>query len=210
MREYFRPNLWPNTPDILTEFLQQGGRPAFMIRLALAATLGANYGIYGPAFELSENRAVRAGSEEYLDSEKYQIRNWNLNDPASLSQLIAKINQIRRGNPALQSDWNLRFHFADNGQIIVYSKMTDDLLNIIVVVVNLDPFRTQSAWVDLPLDAFHLDPRQPYQMHDLLTDVRYVWRGPRNYVELNPQRLPAHIFCIRRRVRTENGVDYFA
>ncbi len=210
VREYFRPNLWPNTPDILTEFLQQGGRPAFMIRLALAATLGANYGIYGPAFELSENRAVRAGSEEYLDSEKYQIRNWNLNDPASLSQLIAKINQIRRGNPALQSDWNLRFHFADNGQIIVYSKMTDDLLNIIVVVVNLDPFRTQSAWVDLPLDAFHLDPRQPYQMHDLLTDVRYVWRGPRNYVELNPQRLPAHIFCIRRRVRTENGVDYFA
>jgi starch synthase (maltosyl-transferring) len=210
VREYFRPNLWSNTPDILTEFLQQGGRPAFMIRLALAATLGANYGIYGPAFELSENRAVRAGSEEYLDSEKYQIRNWNLNDPASLSQLIAKINQIRRGNPALQSDWNLRFHFADNGQIIVYSKMTDDLLNIIVVVVNLDPFRTQSAWVDLPLDAFHLDPRQPYQMHDLLTDVRYVWRGPRNYVELNPQRLPAHIFCIRRRVRTENGVDYFA
>lgn len=209
VREYFRPNLWPNTPDILTEFLQQGGRPAFMIRLALAATLGANYGIYGPAFELSENRAVRAGSEEYLDSEKYQIRNWNLDDPASLSQLIAKINQIRRGNPALQSDWNLRFHFADNGQIIVYSKMTDDLLNIIVVVVNLDPFRTQSAWVDLPLDSFHLDPRQPYQMHDLLTDTRYVWRGPRNYVELNPTRLPAHIFCIRRRVRTENGVDYF-
>jgi len=210
VREYFRPNLWPNTPDILTDFLQHGGRPAFMIRLALASTLGANYGIYGPAFELSENRAVRAGSEEYLDSEKYQLRNWNLDDPASLSQLIAKINQIRRENPALRSDWNLRFHFVDNGQIIVYSKMTDDLLNIIVVVVNLDPFRTQSGWVDLPLDAFHLDPRQPYQMHDLLTDARYVWRGPRNYVELNPQRLPAHIFCIRRRLRTENGVDYFA
>ena len=139
-----------------------------MIRLALAATLGANYGIYGPAFELGENRAVRPGSEEYLDSEKYQIRNWNLDDPDSLAQLIAKINQIRRENPALHSDWSLRFHPADNDQIIVYSKMTDDLLNIIVVVVNLDPFRTQSAWVDLPLDAFHLDPRQPYQMHDLL------------------------------------------
>jgi starch synthase (maltosyl-transferring) len=209
VREYFRPNLWPNTPDILTDYLQHGGRPAFMIRLALAATLGANYGIYGPAFELSENRAVRPGSEEYLDSEKYQIRNWDLDRPDSLAKLIANVNQIRRENPALHGDWSLRFHPADNDQILVYSKTTDDLLNIIVVAVNLDPYRTQSAWLDLPLDLFHLDPRQPYQMHDLLTDARYVWRGPRNYVELNPQRLPAHIFCIRRRVRTENGVDYF-
>jgi starch synthase (maltosyl-transferring) len=209
VREYFRANLWPNTPDILTEFLQQGDRPAFMIRLVLAATLGANYGIYGPAFELGENRAVRPGSEEYLDSEKYQIRNWDLDNPNSLAKLIAKLNQTRRENPALQGDWSLRFHQADNDQIIVYSKMTDDLLNIIVVAVNLDPYRTQSGFVDLPLDMFHLDPRQPYQMHDLLTDARYVWRGSRNYVELSPQRLPAHIFCIRRRVRTENGVDYF-
>jgi starch synthase (maltosyl-transferring) len=201
--------LWPNTPDILTDYLQSGGRPAFMIRLVLAATLGANYGIYGPAFELSENRAVRPGSEEYLDSEKYQIRNWDRDRPDSLAKLIATVNQIRRENPALQGDWSLRFHPAENDRIIVYSKMTDDLLNIIVVAVNLDPYRTQSAWVDLPLDLFHLDPRQPYQMHDLLTDARYVWRGPRNYVELAPQRLPAHIFCIRRRVRTENGVDYF-
>jgi len=209
VREYFRPNLWPNTPDILTDFLQHGGRSAFMVRLALATTLGANYGIYGPAFELGENRAVRPGSEEYLDSEKYQIRSWDLDYPNSLAELVAKVNQIRRENPALHDDWSLRFHPADNDQIIVYSKTTDDLLNIIVVAVNLDPNRTQSAWVDLPLDLFHLDPRQPYQMHDLLTDARYVWRGPRNYVELNPQRLPAHIFCIRRRVRTENGVDYF-
>ena len=209
VREYFRPNLWPNTPDILTDYLQAGGRPAFMIRLALAATLGANYGIYGPAFELSENRAVRPGSEEYLDSEKYQIRNWDLDRPDSLAKLIATVNQIRRENPALHGDWSLRFHAVENDRIIVYSKMTDDLLNIIVVAVNLDPYRTQSSWVDLPMDLFHLDPRQPYQMHDLLTDARYVWRGPRNYVELDPQRLPAHIFCIRRRVRTENGVDYF-
>jgi starch synthase (maltosyl-transferring) len=209
VREYFRPNLWPNTPDILNDFLQRGGRPAFMIRLALAATLGANYGIYGPAFELWENRAAAPGSEEYLDSEKYQIRAWDLDRPGNLAKLIGKVNQIRRENPALHSDWGLRFHPADNDQIVIYSKMTDDLLNIIVTVVNLDPNRTQSAWVDLPLDRFHLDPRQPYQMHDLLTDTRYVWRGPRNYVELNPQRLPAHIFCIRRRVRTEDGVDYF-
>jgi starch synthase (maltosyl-transferring) len=209
VREYFHPNLWPNTPDILTEFLQQGGRPAFMIRLMLAATLGANYGIYGPAFELGENRPVRPGSEEYLDSEKYQVRNWDLENPSSLAGLIAKVNQIRRGNPALQGDLSLRFHPVDNEQIIAYSKMSDDLLNIIVAVVNLDPSRTQAGMIDLPLDVFHLDPRQPYQMHDLLTDAKYEWRGPRNYVELNPQRLPAHIFCIRRRVRTENGVDYF-
>ena len=210
VREYFHPNLWPNTPDILTDFLQHGGRPAFMQRLILAATLGANYGIYGPAFELCENRAVAAGSEEYLDSEKYQIRSWDLESPDSLSRLIAQVNQIRRENLALHSDWTLQFHPADNGQIIAYSKRTDDLLNIIVVVVNLDPTRTQSALVDLPLDDFHLDPRQPYQMHDLLSGARYVWRGPRNYVELNPQLLPAHIFCVRRRVRTEDGVDYFA
>ncbi len=209
VREYFRPNLWPNTPDILTDFLQQGGPPAFMSRLVLAATLGANYGMYGPAFELCENRAVAPGSEEYLDSEKYQLRTWGLESPNSLAKLIAQVNRIRRENLALHSDWSLRFHFADNDQIIVYSKMTDDLLNIIVTVVNLDPNRIQSAWVDLPLDVFHLDPRQPYQMHDLLTDTRYVWQGSHNYVELNPQRLPAHIFRIRRRVRTENGVDYF-
>jgi starch synthase (maltosyl-transferring) len=209
VREYFRSNLWPNTPDILPEFLQLGGRPAFMIRLTLAATLGANYGIYGPAFELGENRAVRSGSEEYLDSEKYQVRNWDLDNPASLAELIAKINRIRRENPALQADLNLNFHPVENEQIIAYSKMSDDLLNIIVAVVNLDPQRTQAGMIDLPLDLFYLDPRQPYQMHDLLTDAKYVWRGSRNYVELNPQRLPAHIFCIRRRVRTENGVDYF-
>jgi starch synthase (maltosyl-transferring) len=209
VREYFRANLWPNTPDILTDFLQRGGRPAFMIRLALAATLGANYGIYGPAFELGESRAVRAGSEEYLDSEKYQLRNWDLNSPTSLAELITRVNQIRRENPALQADRNLDFHPVDNEQIIAYSKMSDDLLNIIVTVVNLDPEHTQAGMIDLPLDLLHLDPRQPYQMHDLLTDAKYVWRGPRNYVELTPQRLPAHIFCIRRRVRTADGVDYF-
>ena len=208
--EYFRPNLWPNTPDILTDFLQEGGRPAFMIRLALAATLGANYGIYGPAFELGENRAVRPKSEEYFDSEKYQVRNWDLDDPDSLAGLITIVNRLRRENPALHSDLSLQFHPVDNEQIIAYSKMTNDLLNIVVTVVNLDPDHTQAGMVDLPLDVLHLDPRQPYQMHDLLTGARYTWRGSRNYVELNPQRLPAHIFCIRRRVRTENGVDYFA
>jgi starch synthase (maltosyl-transferring) len=209
VREYFRPNLWPNTPDILNEFLQVGSRPAFMIRLALAATLGANYGIYGPAFELGENRAQRRGSEEYLESEKYQLRHWDIQRTDSLSGLIARINRIRKDNRALQSDWSLRFHNVDNDQLIAYSKSTKDQSNIIVVVVNLDPFNKQSGFVDLPLEDFHLDPYQPYQVHDLLTDNRYFWHGPHNYVELNPLNLPMHIFRIRRKVRSEQDFDYF-
>ncbi len=209
IREYFRPNLWPNTPDILTDFLQFGGRPAFMIRMVLAATLGASYGIYGPAFELGENRAIRPGSEEYLDSEKYQIRQWDIDNPDSLRSLIARVNHIRHENPALHGDWSLRFHPVDNDQLIVYSKTTADLSNIIVVVVNLDPHHTQSGWVDLPVEEFRLDPQQRYQVHDLLTDAHYFWHGIHNYVELNPQAMPAHIFCIRRLVRTERDFDYF-
>ena len=209
VKEFFRPNLWPNTPDILTEYLQYGGRPAFVIRLFLAATLGANYGIYGPAFELCENRALRTGSEEYLNSEKYEIRVWDINRPDSLKDLIARINQIRRENLALQSDWSLKFHPVDNDQLIAYSKASEDLSDIILVVVNLDPHHKQSGWVDVPLDDFGLDPRQEYQMHDLVTDNRFLWHGSRNYVELDPQRLPAHIFRVRRRVRTERDFDYF-
>jgi starch synthase (maltosyl-transferring) len=209
VREYFRPNLWPNTPDILTDFLQFGGRPAFIIRLVLAATLAASYGIYGPAFELCENHAVRPGSEEYLDSEKYQVRHWDIDHADSLKSLIARVNRIRSENSALHGDWGLRFHPVDNDQLIVYSKTTADLSNIIVVVVNLDPHHTQSGWVDLPVEAFQLDPHQPYQVHDLLTDARYFWHGMHNYVELNPQVMPAHIFRVRRLVRTERDFDYF-
>jgi starch synthase (maltosyl-transferring) len=199
VREYFRPNLWPNTPDILTELLQQSGRPALISRLVLAATLGANYGIYGPTFELGDSRALRPGSEEYLDSEKYQIRRWDLSSSGSLRELIASVNRTRRENPALHRDWNLRFHEVDNEQLIAYSKVTDDLTNIMVVVVNLDPAYKQSGWVDLPLADFHIEPGESYQMHDLLADARYLWSGSRNYVELDPQRIPAHIFRIERR-----------
>jgi starch synthase (maltosyl-transferring) len=209
VREFMRPNVWPNTPDILTEYLQYGGRPAFMARLVLAATLSANYGIYGPAFELCENRAVRQGSEEYLDSEKYQIRAWDVASPASLKGLISRVNQIRRENPALQSDWSLRFHPLDNDQLIAYSKAAEDLSDIILVIVNLDSRYKQSGWIDVPLDDFKLDPDQTYQVHDLLTDARYLWHGSRNYVELNPLILPAHIFRVRRRLRTERDFDYF-
>jgi starch synthase (maltosyl-transferring) len=209
VREFFRPNLWPNTPDILPEYLQFGGRPAFVARLVLAATLGASYGIYGPAFELSENRAIRPGSEEYLDSEKYQLRHWDLDNPWSLREVIARVNQARRENAALQCDWNLRFHEVDNEKIICYSKTTPDFSNVILVVVNLDPAHTHSGWVTLDLPALGLDGVHPYQVHELLGDSRFLWTGARNYVELNPQSSPAHVLRIRRKVRTERDFDYF-
>jgi len=208
-REYFRPNLWPNTPDILTEYLQLGGRPAFMARLVLAATLGANYGIYGPAFELCEQQARELGSEEYLNSEKYEIRQWNLEQPTSLQDFIARVNLIRRENPALHGDWSLRFHEVENEQLLCYSKMAADFANVILVVVNLDPHHTHAGWLELSLETLGLDQHQPYQVHDLLSDARYLWQGSRNYVELNPQSAPAHIFRLRRRVRTERDFDYF-
>jgi starch synthase (maltosyl-transferring) len=195
--EYFRPNLWPNTPDILTEYLQSGGRPAFMTRLVLAATLGASYGIYGPAFELGVNTPREPGSEEYLNSEKYEIKHWDTSRD-SLKDLITRVNLIRRENPALQSNLNLNFHTVDNEELICYSKHTEDCANIILVVVNLHPHYTHSGWVELPLDKLGIDPQQPYQVHDLLSDARYQWHGARNYVELNPNICPAHIFRVCR------------
>jgi starch synthase (maltosyl-transferring) len=208
VRETMRPNLFANTPDILHEYLQSGGRPAFQIRLVLAATLGASYGIYGPAFELCEGRAL-PDSEEYLDSEKFQIRHWDLDAPHSLRAFIARVNQIRRDNLALQRDDRLRFSPVDNERLIFYGKTTPDLSNILLVVVNLDPHHTQAGWVEVPLTELGLDERQPYQVHDLLGDARYLWHGSRNYVSVNPHAAPAHIFRVRRRVRTERDFDYF-
>jgi len=207
--EYFRPNLWPNTPDILTEQLQMGGRPVFVTRLVLAATLGASYGIYGPAFELMEHRAVAPGREEYLDSEKYEIRQWDRGRPDSLAELIARVNRIRRENPALQQDRTLRFHDIDNDQLIAYSKRSEDGANTILVVVNLDPHHVQSGWIELPLEELGIDPSSGFQVHDLLGDGRYLWHGPRNFVELSPHVLPAHVFRVRHRVRTEADFEYF-
>jgi starch synthase (maltosyl-transferring) len=201
VKEFFRPNLWPNTPDILTEALQTGGRPAFVQRLVLAATLGASYGIYGPAFELMEHVPREHGSEEYLDSEKYQLREWDLAQPDSLSELIGLVNRIRRENPALQSDHSLRFHPADNEQILCYSKAEGE--NLILVAVNLDPRNPQQAWIELDLEALELDREQPFHVHDLLTGARYVWHGSRNYVRLDPHQVPAHIL----RVRTERDFE---
>lgn len=198
IRQYFRPNLWPNTPDILTDYVQHGGKPAFMARLVLAATLGANYGIYGPPFEVCENVPLAPGKEEYLNAEKYEIRYWDLNQPGSLSALISRINRARREHPALQRDLGLRFHFTDNDQIISYTKSTEDGSNVVLMVVNLDPYNTQSGWVTLALESLGMNPRDPYQVHDLLTDTRYVWQGPRNFVQLDPKNIPAHLFHVRR------------
>ena len=209
VREFFRPNQWPNTPDILTEFLQMGGRPAFVVRLLLAATLGANYGIYGPAFEMQENRPVRHGSEEYLNSEKYEIRHWDLERPDSLRGLIARVNGIRNENAALQNDWSLRFHSTDNDQLICYSKESDDRSNLLVTVVNLDPHHSQSGFVTLPLDELEIPHDRAFEAEDLLGGERYLWNGPRNYVELNPAKLSGHILRIHRRLRVETDFEYF-
>jgi len=208
-REYLRPNLWANTPDILPESLQYGGRPAFQSRLVLAATLGASYGLYGPAFELCEGTALRPGSEEYLDSEKYQLRHWPIERPDSLRHFVAQVNRIRREHPALQRNDTLAFHAVDDEKLIAYSKTTDDLTEVILTVVCLDPHHRHSGWVELPLEELGLDRVRPYQAHDLLGGGRYLWSGSRNYVELDPAVIPAHIFAIRRHLRTERDFDYY-
>jgi starch synthase (maltosyl-transferring) len=207
--QFFRPNLWPNTPDILTEQLQTGGRPAFMQRLVLAATLGASYGIYGPAFELQESQPLEEGSEEYLDSEKYEIRYWELERSESLADFIGRVNRIRKDNPALQSDRSLRFHRIENDELIAYSKCTEDRSNVVLTVVNLNPRLTQEGWLELDLDALGVDPDQNFQVHELLTDARHVWQGSRNFVRLDPSVAPAHMFRIRGKVRTEHDFESF-
>jgi len=209
VRDFFRPNLWPNTPDILPEYLQIGGRPAFTSRMVLAATLSANYGIYGPAFELCENRAKALDSEEYLNAEKYEIKDWDLSHPDSLAEFISRINRIRQENPALQNDWSLRFHSIENDQLLCFSKHTEDFSNLILVVVNLDPHHIQAGWIDIPLADFKIDSTQAFQMHDLLGDARFLWYGSRNYVALDPGILPAHILRLRKKIRTERDFDYF-
>jgi starch synthase (maltosyl-transferring) len=224
--EFFRASLWPNTPDILTEYLQFGGRAGFTIRLVLAATLGASYGIYGPPFELLENRPREPGSEEYLDSEKYQARLWDRDRADSLRPLIALLNRIRRENAPLQSDRGLKFHDVDNENLIAYSKSgrwesdgresaaqsADGSVAVgdsVLTVVNLDPHHAQSGWLQLDLAALGLPAEGSFQVHDLLSGARFLWRGASNYVALDPAHSPAHVLRIRRRVRTERDFDYF-
>ncbi|MEX2466779.1 MAG: alpha-1,4-glucan--maltose-1-phosphate maltosyltransferase [Gemmatimonadota bacterium] len=215
VRDFFRPNFWPNTPDILPEYLQTGGRPGFMVRLALAATLTSNYGIYGPAFELQAAMPARPGSEEYLHSEKYEIREWDLDRADSLRGFIGRVNRIRRENPALQETHNVRFHDTDNDEILAYSKATRDGSNVVLVVVNLDPHHRQSGWVDLDLDALGVGPddthadHEEYVVHDELGGERFLWHGSRSYVELRPDQMPVHIFRVSRRARSEADFEYY-
>ena len=219
--EYFRPNFWPNTPDILTEYLQTGGRPAFMNRIVLAAMLSSNYGIYGPAYELMEHKPLRPGSEEYLNSEKYEVRAWDLESRHSLRHFVSQLNRIRRENPALHDNRTLRFHNIENDRLIAFSKASgghgvrtlnpygDELgsrppvpragspeNNVILTVVNLDVNNAQQAFIQVDLDALGLSPDVPYEVHDLLSDARYTWRGAWNYIELNPHVVPAHVFRV--------------
>ena len=208
-RDYFRPNVWPNTPDILHEALQSGLRAVFASRLVLAATLSANYGIYGPTYELMESAAREPGSEEYRDSEKYQLRHWDYDRPDSLWPLIARINQIRRDNAALQSDHTLTFCSVDNDQLLAFVKQDATAKNILLIVVNLDPHNSQSGWVALDLKMLGIAADERFQVHDLLSDQRYQWRGEFNYVLLDPHRMPAHVFKLRRHVRSESDFDYF-
>jgi starch synthase (maltosyl-transferring) len=208
--DYFRPNVWPNTPDILHEQLQGGEASVYMSRLVLAATLSASYGIYGPTYELREHLPREHGSEEYLDSEKYQLRHWNHDDPESLAPFIARVNRIRRENPALQWDRTLRFLHIDNPQLLAYAKSSADGSNVVVTVVNLDPHNVQSGWVGLePASVGVSPPSRGFQVHDLLSGQRFIWQGDWHYVRLDPHSAPAHIFVVRRRHGDERDFDYF-
>jgi starch synthase (maltosyl-transferring) len=208
---FFTPNVWPNTPDILHASLQTGGRPAFMQRLILATTLAASYGMYGPAFELGENVPIRVGSEEYLNSEKYQIRRWDRAAAHSLAPLVTRLNQIRRSNPALQSDLSLTFHHVDNPQIIAYSKVAPATgnapANVILVAVNLDPHNEQAGWIDLDLKQLGIHHDETFDVEDLLTGIHYQWHDRSNYVALRPSVMPAHVFRVTHKASTEGMLD---
>ena len=206
--EFLRPNLWPNTPDILPEHLQIGTRATFIARLVLAGTLSASYGIYGPPFELME-RTPREGSEEYVDNEKFQLRHWDLQRSDSLGPVIKRINAIRRQNPALHDNASLCFHHVDNDLLIAYSKRSPDGANLIVVVVNLDAQHRQVGWLDLDLAQLQIAADETFQVHDLLSDARFLWRGPRAYIEIDPATIPAHVFVLRRRARSERTFEYY-
>jgi len=197
MADYFRGNLWPNTPDILHETLQRGGRPAFKTRLALAATLSSLYGIYS-GYELCENTPREPGSEEYLNSEKYEykVRAWDA--PGNLVDYVTRINRIRRENRALHGYANLRFYGADDPNILFYGKMTPARDNLVFVAANLDPFAAHGCLVDVPIAALGIGASQPYRMRELITDREYEWRGPRGYVDLHPDVEPAQIFVLQR------------
>jgi starch synthase (maltosyl-transferring) len=206
--EFMRPNFWPNTPDILAEHLQYGGRPEFITRAVLAATLSSNWGIYGPAYELCVNEAV-PGKEEYINSEKYEIKNWDRNAAGNIKDVITQLNRARRDNTALQMTRNIRFCDIGNDQLIAYYKATADYSNIILVVVNLDPYHVQSGFLKVPLQEIGLEWDKPYLARDMLSGENYIWQGESNYIQLDPYKMPAHILQINKHLHREQEFDFY-
>jgi starch synthase (maltosyl-transferring) len=208
LRDFFRANFFANTPDILPEYLQHGGRPGFLIRAVLASMSVPVYGIYS-GFELCENAPV-PGKEEYIDSEKYQFKGRDWNASGNIKEYMTRLNQIRRQNRALCEYDNLRIHTAENDQILCFSKATAGLDNMIVVVVSLDPRNSQSSIIHLPLEQFGIGPEEEYQMDDLLAGEKFFWRGARNFIALDPHNRPAHVFRVRRSIGREAGETLYA
>jgi starch synthase (maltosyl-transferring) len=200
-RNYFRPNFWPNTPDILPYHLQHQGENSFILRFALAATLSSNYGIYGPPYEFCENTPMD-GKEEYLNSEKYEIRHYDWRGTNRMTDIISLVNRARKENVALQSTWNVQFLPIENPNLIAYLKTSADLSNIILVVVTLDAHTNQSGYVQLPKSTLKLHDKINVKLHDLITEENYTWTQEWNYVELNPDKMPFHLF--RLQIRESN------
>ncbi len=198
MKHFFRPNFWPNTPDILPYNLQSGLESVFFTRFFLAATLSSNYGFYGPVFEFMIHDAV-PGKEEYYNSEKYEIYHWDWNKRTRFTDLISKVNEIRRSNKALQNTSNLLFCDIANDQLIAYYKFSQEKDNHILMIANLDPYQRQEGWVKAPISEVGIKADEEFIVHDLLTDSRYVWKGEWNYVALDPHVLPFHLFRIEKK-----------
>ena len=205
--DYMRGNLFTNTPDILPEVLQDAPRQAFKMRATLAATLSSVWGMYN-GFELCEGAAL-PGREEYLNSEKYDYKVWDWDRPGNIVSFIAALNRVRREHPALQRYCNLRFYEADNDNILFYGKHTEDMRSVVLVVVNLDPYSAQESMVRLPMEELGLGPDETFQMHELISDRRFFWRGEQNYVRLDPEDQPAHVLRLLRWSHREQDFDYF-
>lgn len=194
-RYYFRPNFWPNTPDILPFHLQHQGENIFIQRLALAATLSSSFGIYGPAFEFYDNQPV-PGREEYLNSEKYEIKKHDWKKTNRMTDIITLINRARKNHPALQSTWNVQFCTIHQPNLLAYVKATEDLSDIFLVIVNLDPNQRHSGFVQLPRERLRLSDRINVKLHDIITDEHYTWTQEWNYVEIDPYKMPFHFFKV--------------
>jgi starch synthase (maltosyl-transferring) len=207
--DFFRPNAWPNTPDILHEVLQHGGRAAFQARLVLAAMLSANYGIYGPAYELQVAAPREPGSEEYLDSEKYEVRQWDLDDPSSIAPLIAAVNRIRRAHPALQRNEGLSFHPIDDDELLAWTKRSADGSDVVLTVVSLDFRHPRRGTVDVPLDWLGLPAEAPVEAIDLLEGGMELWHGGRQVIEIDPARLPARVLHLRPQRHDETRFEAY-